>query len=97
MTSPCHRCPLLKQLLAPTQGGGDLEAASESGSEEEGEGLDDSAMFRMDGMIAAVLRQGAAAKPNTQETKEHLRNFKFRRAATTFSAHISHVLWQRIT
>lgn len=57
---------------------------SEKGSDddEEEEAMDDSAMFRMDSMIAAVLRQGAAAKPNTQENKEHLRNFKFRCVAS---------------
>lgn len=60
---------------------GESEVGSDE--EEEEEAMDDSAMFRMDSMIAAVLRQGAAAKPNTQENKEHLRNFKFR--CTTIS------------
>ena len=38
----------------------------------------DEAMFRMDAMVAAVLQKGAAGRPNARESREHLRNFKFR-------------------
>ena len=32
----------------------------------------------MDAMVAAVLQKGAAGRPSACETREHLRNFKFR-------------------
>ena len=67
-----------------TDGGSDSEEGAE-------EAMDDSAMFRMDSMIAAVLRQGAAAKPNTQENKEHLRNFKFRWATSSLWYSLIHI------
>ena len=54
------------------------DASDAAGGSENEAGLDDSAMFRMDGVLAAMLRQGVSAKPNTQENKEHLRYFKIR-------------------
>ncbi len=32
----------------------------------------------MDAMVAAVLQKGAAGRPSARESREHLRNFKFR-------------------
>ena len=46
--------------------------------DEDDEQPSDEAMFRMDAMVAAVLQKGAAGRPSARETREHLRNFKFR-------------------
>ncbi len=52
----------------------------DDGEEDDGEDEQpsDEAMFRMDAMVAAVLQKGAAGRPNARESREHLRNFKFR-------------------
>jgi hypothetical protein len=57
------------------QGGGQ---GDEDGDDEDDEQPSDEAMFRMDAMVAAVLQKGAAGRPSARETREHLRNFKFR-------------------
>lgn len=42
--------------------------------------MDDEAMARLEGGLAAAVKAAAASKPNTKERKQQLLNFKFRYA-----------------
>jgi len=55
-----------------------LQGDVDGDEDDDGEQPSDEAMFRMDAMVAAVLQKGAAGRPNACESREHLRNFKFR-------------------
>ncbi len=43
--------------------------------------MDDEAMMRLEGGLAAAVRAASASKPNSQQRRQQLLNFKFRRAS----------------
>ena len=45
----------------------------------EDEGMDDEAMARLEGGLAAAVQAAAASKPNSKERKQQMLNFKLRR------------------
>lgn len=49
-----------------------------SDSEEDGEGLDDEAMERLNGGLAAAVRAASQSKPNSSERRQQMLNFKLR-------------------
>ncbi len=51
-----------------------------SDSEGEGEGMDDDAMERLNGGLAAAVRAASQSKPNSSERRQQMLNFKLRRA-----------------
>ena len=44
----------------------------------EDEGMDDEAMARLEGGLAAAVQAAAASKPNSKERKQQMLNFKLR-------------------
>jgi DNA polymerase phi len=51
------------------------------GDSSEDEGMDDEAMARLEGGLAAAVQAAAASKPNSKERKQQMLNFKLRCAA----------------
>ena len=58
----------------------------------EDEGMDDEAMARLEGGLAAAVQAAAASKPNSKERKQQMLNFKLRCVAALSSpvAEVTH-------
>lgn len=58
-----------------------VQAPDGSSSDSDGEGLDDDAMERLDGGLAAAVRAASQSKPSSVERRQQMLNFKLRAVA----------------